>query len=420
LTAAMSASSTSLRCRLLQLGKRRALLFCTVVFFIWSVHTTMKLTSLSEKVLWTRRAAQGNAQDEVQHRDDFFFGVEAALKELTAIARDTLKLKEECATAVTKATEGPLTVVKEHEDIGPITLLKPCPAHLPSKQWSCIRKVSPYEVSMRDPTKYGFQPQDWPENMPPSYRAASYDVFEIGDTMDHRRDFYQPIQIKMTKDGYGLIDMPPGLHELLLDFKRDGEPSGKFQERWIDRQNNFVFPTHMIDLNYPPPTCRRDTRRAVTAMVQDVLEKWAGQRLQATAIYGIRIYPRHSMMLNHVDRAGTHIVSAILNVAQEGEAGWPLELIHEDGEMLEAYIQPGQMLMYEGHRVLHGRPMRYEGDMFANVFIHFKPLIWRLDCRNAHAIDPTGILQGECDSDEASGIFQFESLLEQKILNEGY
>ena len=47
------------------------------------------------------------------------------------------------------------------------------------------------------------------------------------------------------------------------------------------------------------------------------MERWSGVKLKNSAIYGIRVYRRGSTLVNHVDRSGTHIISAIINVAQK-------------------------------------------------------------------------------------------------------
>ena len=47
------------------------------------------------------------------------------------------------------------------------------------------------------------------------------------------------------------------------------------------------------------------------------MERWSGKQLKHSAIYGIRVYRRGSMLHNHVDRSDTHIISAIVNVAQQ-------------------------------------------------------------------------------------------------------
>jgi prolyl 4-hydroxylase len=117
----------------------------------------------------------------------------------------------------------------------------------------------------------------------------------------------------------------------------------------------------------------------VSDEIQRILEWWTGgQPLIPTATFGIRIYHSGSMLINHVDRADTHLASAVIQVAQEGMGtGWPLEIMHpDDGTVAEVYLQPGELVLYEGARFLHGRPMRLNGTSFANIFSHFKPVDW--------------------------------------------
>jgi len=58
------------------------------------------------------------------------------------------------------------------------------------------------------------------------------------------------------------------------------------------------------------------------------MERWSGKRLKKSAIYGVRVYRRGSMLHNHVDRSDTHIISAIVNVAQQvGAATCSLPLL---------------------------------------------------------------------------------------------
>ena len=38
------------------------------------------------------------------------------------------------------------------------------------------------------------------------------------------------------------------------------------------------------------------------------------------------------------------------------------------------FMQPGDMVLYESHSVLHGRPFPLKGRYYANVFIHFEPV----------------------------------------------
>jgi hypothetical protein len=36
-------------------------------------------------------------------------------------------------------------------------------------------------------------------------------------------------------------------------------------------------------------------------------------------------------------------------------------------------MEPGDMVLYESHSVMHGRPFPFKGKYYANVFIHFEP-----------------------------------------------
>lgn len=43
-------------------------------------------------------------------------------------------------------------------------------------------------------------------------------------------------------------------------------------------------------------------------------------------MYGIRVYSRGNILNMHCDRPDTHIISAIINVQQDVEAPWPLQI----------------------------------------------------------------------------------------------
>jgi len=69
------------------------------------------------------------------------------------------------------------------------------------------------------------------------------------------------------------------------------------------------------------------------------------------------------------------VISAIINVAQEGvEEDWILEVIGHDGVAVNVTMQPGEMVLYESHSVIHGRPYPLKGKYYANVFLHFEPI----------------------------------------------
>ena len=75
----------------------------------------------------------------------------------------------------------------------------------------------------------------------------------------------------------------------------------------------------------------------------------------------------------HVDTVNTHVVSAIINVDQSAERSWPLLILdHYDNEH-EVIMEPGDMVLYESAKLLHGRPSPFVGSHYDNIFIHYCP-----------------------------------------------
>ena len=108
--------------------------------------------------------------------------------------------------------------------------------------------------------------------------------------------------------------------------------------------------------------------------LQPLLEAWVAKPLQMTFVYGIREYQQGAMLDMHVDKRDTHLVSAILNVAQAVTTDWPLEIHDHFGRRHTALLKPGEMLLYESARLKHGRPQPLDGAYFANIFVHAMPL----------------------------------------------
>ena len=101
-------------------------------------------------------------------------------------------------------------------------------------------------------------------------------------------------------------------------------------------------------------------------------EAWAGMRLLGSSVYGIRRYTRGAWLATHLDQLSTHVISAIINVGQKGNP-WPLYIKDHAGETHKVYLEPGQVLWYESARLPHGRPEPFQGELYDNVFVHFKP-----------------------------------------------
>jgi hypothetical protein len=70
------------------------------------------------------------------------------------------------------------------------------------------------------------------------------------------------------------------------------------------------------------------------------VEAWTGHRVVECSLYGIRIYKENSILATHVDRLPL-VSSAIINVDQDVDEDWPLEVIGHDGKATNITMEPG-------------------------------------------------------------------------------
>jgi prolyl 4-hydroxylase len=73
------------------------------------------------------------------------------------------------------------------------------------------------------------------------------------------------------------------------------------------------------------------------------------------------------------------VSSAIINVAQEVDEPWYLEVYDHQGVAHNVTMEPGDLVLYESHSIIHGRPFKMNGKLYANIFVHFEPLGLPLD-----------------------------------------
>lgn len=114
-------------------------------------------------------------------------------------------------------------------------------------------------------------------------------------------------------------------------------------------------------------------KRKIWNAARDTLQEWTQEELTACSLYGIRVYTENSILATHVDRMPL-VTSAIINVDQDVDEPWPIEVYAHDGKAYNITMEPGDMVLYESHSVLHGRPFPLKGRFYANIFIHFEPV----------------------------------------------
>ena len=205
-----------------------------------------------------------------------------------------------------------------------------------------------------------------------------------------------------TKAGYAKTKAPPELYAEIKEFFDTNRDNSRIE--WKDitvYHNTWDSPPTFIDLQKNMGLTRR-----IESVVQPILEEWTGQKLRPVSSYGIRLYHNNSILTPHVDRMPlvTSVISKCffvhfstihwfvfvseltncilpifyfantVQVDQDVDEPWPLEVYGHDGIATNVTMEPGDMVLYESHSVIHGRPFPMRGNYFANCFIHYEPI----------------------------------------------
>jgi len=282
------------------------------------------------------------------------------------------------------------------------------------------------------PADAKYHNQNYEEFLKGCSEAYSAQVCRQNEQERLERNAAQPaLQRNFTFAGYAKVDAPRQSWAVLQEFwdtyvtttLDDLKP--EVWSRGDVYTNHWKAPTKTLLISNngdDGPSLTKEQRRTLGQEVQSVLEQWSGVPLVPTSVYGIRAYTKGSILAPHIDRyvcfvscwfallflfiAGTEnkkccihvsariaitillylnfsiflrrlplVISAIINVAQGGmEEDWILEVVGHDGIAVNVTMAPGEMVLYESHSVLHGRPYPLNGDYYANIFLHFEPI----------------------------------------------
>jgi len=184
-----------------------------------------------------------------------------------------------------------------------------------------------------------------------------------------------PSMRNYTTLGYHKINTPQHIWKPIKEFWEKNKGKEKIED-WFPG-NTFVNywdePSVMVNIEDTSLEGGGfDLRRKIWDISQDTIQEWTKQNLVPTSLYGVRVYKEGAVLAPHVDRLPL-ISSAIINVDQDVDEPWPLEVVGHDGIARNVTMEPGDMVLYESHSVIHGRPFAMKGRYFANVFIHFEP-----------------------------------------------
>mmetsp|Transcript_10104 Transcript_10104/g.23301 ORF Transcript_10104/g.23301 Transcript_10104/m.23301 type:complete len:519 (+) Transcript_10104:72-1628(+) len=178
-----------------------------------------------------------------------------------------------------------------------------------------------------------------------------------------------------TALGYAVLPLPAATYGWLKKWYEQNAKSEILEDSAGAVGTQHTAPWYVRHIPWP-------LKQRLISELLPILAEWSGfdaRELEMTSIYGIRRYSRGSVLRMHVDTVVTHVVSAIVNVDQlpadgnSTELDWPLEFKTNSGEFHYVNMRPGEMLLYESAKCLHGRPQPFGGEAYANIFLHFKP-----------------------------------------------
>jgi prolyl 4-hydroxylase len=174
-----------------------------------------------------------------------------------------------------------------------------------------------------------------------------------------------------THMGFKKIKAPPEIFKMIKEFW-DKNKDKRSLEQWgvgNTYTNNWASPTYMVSVEDSKLRGGgAKLKQQIWDSAYDTVSRWTEQQLTECSLYGIRVYTEGAVLATHVDRLPL-VSSAIINVASDLDEPWPLEVYGHDGYAYNVTMEPGDMVLYESHSVLHGRPFPLKGRFVANIFM---------------------------------------------------
>eukprot|EP00051_Salpingoeca_urceolata_P017441 m.237484 g.237484 ORF g.237484 m.237484 type:complete len:337 (+) comp18954_c0_seq2:1511-2521(+) len=215
------------------------------------------------------------------------------------------------------------------------------------------------------PTEVPPVPDDWPQ-------WAWTDRSDRFNSMLSHLQFH--LVPKLTPTGFEKQRMPPDVFEMLRDLYDKAEPTLESLPQ-AKPVNVVIGPNVFADIT--------STANQILNQLKPLHEAWSNLTLVPTSAYGLRFYQNDSVLVRHVDRVDTHVVSSIMHVGRSDDADpWPLVIEDHHGVAHAVTLEPGEMLFYESARLPHARPQPFRGQHFTSLFVHYKPIDWPLRSEN--------------------------------------
>ncbi|KAJ1445350.1 hypothetical protein M885DRAFT_550244 [Pelagophyceae sp. CCMP2097] len=198
------------------------------------------------------------------------------------------------------------------------------------------------------------------------------DVHEYKATFDEFSTLAQSRLLpRFTPRGFDRFDFSQDAMytELARNYRRNVKDPAAFERLSPEKTRGSAAPVP----GGPKFYSQRQLNDRLLNALRPRMEAWAGVELLNGQAYGVRVYRNGSTLVNHVDRAETHVISAIVHIDHDLDEDWPLEIEDHDGAWHAVNLAPGEVVMYESAKQYHARLRPLFGRAYASVFLHWYP-----------------------------------------------
>ena len=180
-------------------------------------------------------------------------------------------------------------------------------------------------------------------------KGSPYSICQSTEDDRVEMSFRQPSSMQNYTDiGFKKIKAPPAVwDQVKLFWEANKDRKNWKPENWPRGNtytNHWVAPTYMVSVEDGQLRgAGSNLKNRIWNAAQSTIEEWTGQELTKCSLYGIRVYTEGSILATHVDRMPL-VSSAIINVDQDVDEPWPIEVYGHDGKAYNVTMEPGKSL----------------------------------------------------------------------------
>jgi len=97
------------------------------------------------------------------------------------------------------------------------------------------------------------------------------------------------------------------------------------------------------------------------------------------------------------------VVSSVLHIDHDLDEEYPFEILDFTGNYSKVNLKAGDMVFYESAKCFHKRSVPLKGRYHANMFLHYRPLEWKLGREDAVGAIPPHWAEGSIEEQAQDG-----------------